>query len=72
MEYQGKLYGKIGEMYFDTGVTSKDFDKLTQEHKEMLDMLQKLIVTFSGEDLELYQATRLQEAERLIKKATTI
>jgi hypothetical protein len=39
---------------------------------EMLEMLEKLIVTFSGEDLELYQVTRLKEAERLIKKATTI
>ena len=72
MEYHGKLYGKIGNKYFDTGVTSKDFDKINREHKEMLEMLQKLIVTFSGEDLELYQVTRLQEAERLIKKATTI
>jgi len=37
---------------------------------EILEMLQKLIVTFSGQDLELYQVTRLEEAEQLIKKAT--
>jgi len=28
MEYTGKLYGKIGNKYFDTGVTSEDYDKL--------------------------------------------
>ena len=45
---------------------------LISKAPEMLEMLEKLIVTFSGEDLELYQVTRLKEAERLIKKATTI
>ncbi len=28
MEYTGKLYGKIGSEYFDTGKTAKDFDAL--------------------------------------------
>lgn len=27
MEYTGKLYGKIGNKYFDTGRTSEEFDK---------------------------------------------
>lgn len=28
MEYKGKLYGKIAGNYFDTGVTSDDYDAL--------------------------------------------
>lgn len=28
MEYQGKLYGKIGGKYFDTGKTTDEWDKL--------------------------------------------
>jgi hypothetical protein len=63
MEYNGKLYGKIGNKYFDTGKTSNDFD-------EMFEMLQKLIVTFSGQELELYQGKRIEEAEQLLKKIT--
>jgi hypothetical protein len=27
MEYTGKLYGKIGNKYFNTGRTSEEFDK---------------------------------------------
>jgi hypothetical protein len=28
MKYKGKLYGKIGNKYFDTGKTSEDYDAL--------------------------------------------
>ena len=42
MEYNGKLYGKIGRKHFDTGVTSRDFDKLSQEHKQMLTLLKEI------------------------------
>jgi|TARA_R110000744_G_C19154567_1_gene539790 hypothetical protein len=31
MEYTGKLYGKIGSKYFDTGKTANDIDKLAKE-----------------------------------------
>jgi len=27
MEYHGRLYGKVGKKYFDTGRTSEEFDK---------------------------------------------
>jgi len=30
MEYHGKLYGKIGNKYFDTDKTSKDFYKMAK------------------------------------------
>lgn len=35
MEYKGKLYGKIGGMYFETGKTSKDWDKMESKIKEL-------------------------------------
>lgn len=28
MEYQGKLYGKVSEKFFDTGATSTDWDNM--------------------------------------------
>jgi hypothetical protein len=36
MEYHGKLYGKIGNKYFDTEKTSKDFDDMLQMLKYIL------------------------------------
>lgn len=39
MDYKGKLYGKIGNKYFDTSYTSDDYDKLTIENKEMNEQL---------------------------------
>lgn len=35
MEYHGKLYGKIGNKYFDTAKTSEDFDKLESQNKQL-------------------------------------
>tara|TARA_B100000378_G_scaffold236018_1_gene202714 strand:- start:21147 stop:21392 length:246 start_codon:yes stop_codon:yes gene_type:complete len=35
MEYKGKLYGKIGNKYFDTSYTSEDYDNLVKENKEL-------------------------------------
>ena len=37
MEYHGKLYGKIGNKYFDTGKTSKDVDELVQMLETILE-----------------------------------
>lgn len=31
MEYKGKLYGKVGKIYFEIGKTSDDYDKLVQQ-----------------------------------------
>jgi hypothetical protein len=45
MEYNGKLYGKIGNKYFDTGSTSTDFDKLLSK-AEKYDKLMKEISKF--------------------------
>lgn len=41
MNYVGKLYGKIGNKYFDTGLTSIDWDKLYEKAKEKRDMGRK-------------------------------
>lgn len=35
MEYNGKLYGKIGNKYFDTGRKSEDYDFLLQLVKDL-------------------------------------
>ena len=40
MEYKGKLYGKIGNKYFDTSHTAEDWDKLTDRVKELEQKLQ--------------------------------
>jgi peptidoglycan hydrolase CwlO-like protein len=42
MEYNGKLYGKVGNKYFDTSKTSEDFDKLEKEVKELQNEIIKL------------------------------
>lgn len=36
MNYKGKLYGKIAGKYFDTGVTSEDYDRLTDWKESMM------------------------------------
>ncbi|GEM_PF-6162653 len=36
MNYKGKLYGKIAGKYFDTGVTSADYDRLTDWKESMM------------------------------------
>ena len=36
MEYTGKLYGKIGNKYFDTGRTSEEFDSFQKKAIELL------------------------------------
>lgn len=28
MKYNGKLYGKVSDKFFDTGATTKDFDSM--------------------------------------------
>lgn len=43
MEYHGKLYGKIGGKYFDTGKTSDDFDNLEKQRDELLEALKELV-----------------------------
>ena len=47
MKYNGKLYGKIGNKYFDTSKTSEDFDNVVQalieSNKMIVVMLEKNI-----------------------------
>ena len=35
MDYKGKLYGKMGHTYFDTGKTSDDYDELLEALKRV-------------------------------------
>ncbi len=41
MEYKGKLYGKIGNKYFDTSHTTEDWDKLTSRVEELENQLKQ-------------------------------
>ena len=40
MEYTGKLYGKIGNKYFDLGRTSEEFDEFEKHFKEQINFKQ--------------------------------
>ncbi len=55
MEYRGKLYGKIGGQYFDTGTHSDDYDKLLEQSNKMNTFISALIVAkgFVNEESEL-------------------
>lgn len=68
MEYHGKLYGKIGNKHFDTGVTSQDFDKLSQEHKEMFKVLKNVIHNFKSSDNHSRQRDLITQIDEIIQK----
>ena len=75
MEYYGKLYGKIGNKYFDTGKTSSDFDstshqleKLEAEKKELLEALEEIEYKFRCENNSSDESKFLDEIESLIQK----
>ena len=38
MEYHGKLYGKIGNKYFDTDKTSHDYDALEKQVEKLKEL----------------------------------
>lgn len=61
MEYTGKLYGKIGEIYFDTDKTSNDWDKLELENKQ----LKKLLETQNEIHTEILTDKALKFTENL-------
>lgn len=46
MEYHGKLFGKIGNKYFDTGKTSEDFDNMSKRLAEFVEKLIKVRESF--------------------------
>jgi hypothetical protein len=39
MKYKGKLYGKLGGVYFDTGKTSEDWDNLESKVNELQEVV---------------------------------
>lgn len=46
MEYEGKLYGKIGNKHFDTGKTADDWDcleKSLEDYKKKLQVAKKAL-----------------------------
>ena len=74
MKYNGKLYGKVGGIYFDTGLTSNDWDELESKANDNS--------KFTNEDIErinkklqtcrriISKVERGEKEERLIKKRT--
>ena len=59
MNYKGKLYGKVGKKYFDTGRTSDDWD-------EMIDALVEFKRRYSN---EVYNQDFHKQVEQALKKA---
>ena len=42
MKYNGKLYGKVGGIYFDTGLTSNDWDESVKNNTTLVSTVQNL------------------------------
>ena len=61
MEYHGKLYGKIGNKYFDTDKTSKDVDNLVE-------LLKLFVKEFEYENATDYECELFFKAKELLKK----
>ena len=60
MEYNGKLYGKIGCKFFDTGYSAEDFDRKQNDVDELVDFIKDIYTR-----LDVIQKTN---ANKLIKK----
>ena len=63
MEYNGKLYGKIGKIYFDTSKTAGDWDNLEKENEEL-----KRLLFISGKVLNSTQATPTTTLTQIVAK----
>jgi len=59
MEYTGKLYGKIGNKYFDTGRTSDEFDYYEAKQNAITCNLQSVIKSLPEYNEILYHAKTL-------------
>jgi len=73
MEYHGKLYGKMGEKYFDTGKTTEDWDSLLEALKDLVFTASKLWDDSKPiKDSDVITVTHpiIEAAKEAIKKAT--
>lgn len=70
MDYQGKLYGKVGGEYFDTGKDSNDWDRLESENKEMLQLLKDIVKEFEAMKIlnGLRKAAVIDKADQFLKR----
>ncbi len=68
MEYKGKLYGKLGNIYFDTGKTSEDYDELLQALKECSDELYSIHSKYGDKQNARDHCTALGKAENILLK----
>ena len=69
MEYIGKLYGKIGNKYFDTNHTTNDWNTLQKENEELRDELKLYTSILEGTEQgkTLKENTKLKEALKDIR-----
>ena len=72
MEYNGKLYGKFRNKYFDTGKTSKDYDLLEKQNKKMLEKLAEVKDLLEAYPSEAEMHLKAVEIRQLIKEATEL
>jgi hypothetical protein len=75
MEYNGKIYGKAGDVYFPLSMTSEDVDKLQADKDECLKTLKEIVSYWDtpqsgGLSMNDHIKFVLDKARKAIKKAT--
>jgi hypothetical protein len=70
MDYQGKLYGKVGNTYFETGRDSNDWDKLESDNREMRQILKDITQEFQAMKIlnGLRKAAVIEKADQFLKR----
>lgn len=70
MDYQGKLFGKVGRRYFDTGKTSEDWDELKKQADEakILRVIAKTELILRKLNNDLNQCVKKKDFESAIIK----
>jgi len=76
MEYHGKLYGKIGNKYFDTDKTSQDFDDMTELIQLYVDAVYNedivIIDNIENDSTQSFSAKFYLKAKQLLTKITEL
>lgn len=70
MEYKGKLYCKVGTIYFFTGKDSEDWDRMESDNKEMRQLLTDIVREFEPMKIlnGLKKAEMINKADQFLKR----